>query len=50
MESKLEIEGDYDEIAKVLYYFSNKRFLKNTEDILSKIAQKQESKKYQKSL
>ncbi len=44
MESKLEIEGDYDEIAKVLYYFSNKRFLKNTEDILSKIAQKQESK------
>lgn len=28
MESKLEIEGDYDEIAKVLYYFSNKRFLK----------------------
>lgn len=44
MESKLEIEGDYDEIAKVLYYFSNKRFLKNTEDILSKITQKQESK------
>lgn len=44
MESKLEIEGDYGEIAKVLYYFSNKRFLKNTEDILSKIAQKQESK------
>ncbi|EHT8328148.1 class I SAM-dependent methyltransferase [Campylobacter coli] len=44
MESKLEIEGDYDEIAKVLYYFSNKRFLKNTEDILSKIAQKEESK------
>lgn len=44
MESKLEIEGDYDEIAKVLYYLSNKRFLKNTEDILSKIAQKQESK------
>lgn len=44
MESKLEIEGDYDEIAKVLYYFSNKRFLKNTEDILSKIAQRQESK------
>ncbi len=28
MESKLEIEGDYDEIAKVLYYFSNKRFFK----------------------
>ncbi|HEH4446801.1 TPA: class I SAM-dependent methyltransferase [Campylobacter coli] len=44
MESKLEIEGDYDEIAKVLYYFSNKRFLKNKEDILSKIAQKEESK------
>ncbi|MCR2100287.1 SAM-dependent methyltransferase [Campylobacter upsaliensis] len=44
MESKLEIEGDYDEITKVLYYFSNKRFLKNKEDILSKIAQKQESK------
>ncbi|EHE0558605.1 class I SAM-dependent methyltransferase [Campylobacter upsaliensis] len=44
MESKLEIEGDYDEITKVLYYFSNKRFLKNKEDILSKIAQKEESK------
>lgn len=44
MKSKLEIEGDYDEITKVLYYFSNKRFLKNKEDILSKIAQKQESK------
>lgn len=44
MESKLEIEGDYDEIVKVLYYFSNKRFLKNKEDILSKIAQKEESK------
>ncbi|EMI4815355.1 class I SAM-dependent methyltransferase [Campylobacter upsaliensis] len=44
MESKLEIEDDYDEITKVLYYFSNKRFLKNKEDILSKIAQKQESK------
>lgn len=44
MESKLEIEGDYDEITKVLYYFSNKRFLKNKEDNLSKIAQKQESK------
>ncbi|EAK8022247.1 SAM-dependent methyltransferase [Campylobacter coli] len=44
MESKLEIEGDYDEIAKVLYYFSNKRFLKNKEDILSKIAKKEESK------
>ncbi|MBZ7930013.1 cyclopropane-fatty-acyl-phospholipid synthase family protein [Campylobacter molothri] len=44
MESKLDIEGNYDEIARVLYYFSNKHFLKNKEDVLSKITQKQESK------
>lgn len=44
MESKLEIKGDYDEMAKVLYYFSNQKFLKNKENILSKITQKQESK------
>ncbi|MBZ7935259.1 MULTISPECIES: SAM-dependent methyltransferase [Campylobacter] len=44
MESKLDIEGNYDEIARVLYYFSNKHFLKNKEDALSKITQKQESK------
>ncbi|MBM0636687.1 cyclopropane-fatty-acyl-phospholipid synthase family protein [Campylobacter sp. VicNov18] len=44
MEAKLDIEGDYDEIAKVLYYFSNRRFLKNKEQVLSKINQKQESK------
>lgn len=44
MEAKLDIEGDYDELAKVLYYFSNKKFLRNKQDILSKITQKQESK------
>ncbi|MBZ7955409.1 class I SAM-dependent methyltransferase [Campylobacter molothri] len=44
MESKLDIKGNYDEIARVLYYFSNKHFLKNKEDVLSKITQKQESK------
>lgn len=25
MQVKLDIEGDYDEIAKILYYFSNKK-------------------------
>lgn len=44
MEGKLDIEGDYDEIARVLYYFSNQSFLKNTESVLSKITQKQESR------
>ncbi|MCI5968899.1 SAM-dependent methyltransferase [Helicobacter sp.] len=43
MEGKLEIYGDYDEIARVLYYFSNKKYLKNKNDISSKITQKQES-------
>lgn len=44
MEAKLDIEGDYDEIAKILYYFSNQSFLKKKEQVLSKINQKQESK------
>ncbi|MCH5336921.1 MAG: tRNA (adenine(22)-N(1))-methyltransferase TrmK [Campylobacter sp.] len=44
MEGKLDIEGDYDELAKILYYFSNKNFLRNKGNILSKITQKQESK------
>ncbi|MBK1971470.1 SAM-dependent methyltransferase [Campylobacter sp. TTU_617] len=42
MQGKLDIEGDYDEIAKVLYYFSNKKYLKN-KNISSKITQKKES-------
>ncbi|MBK1991251.1 class I SAM-dependent methyltransferase [Campylobacter sp. 2018MI35] len=41
-QGKLDIEGDYDEIAKVLYYFSNKKYLKN-KNISSKITQKKES-------
>ncbi|TBR81521.1 methyltransferase domain-containing protein [Campylobacter novaezeelandiae] len=42
MQGKLDIEGDYNEIAKVLYYFSNKKYLKN-KNVLSKIAQNKES-------
>lgn len=44
MEAKLDIEGDYDELARILYYFSNQSFLKDKKDVLSKITQKQESK------
>lgn len=44
MKGKLDIEGDYDEIAKVLYFFSNRKYLKGKKDILSNISQGQESK------
>lgn len=44
MQGKLDIEGDYDEIAKVLYFFSNRKYLKGKKDILSNISQGQESK------
>ena len=44
MEAKLDIKGDYDELARILYYFSNQKFLKTKADVLSKISQNQESK------
>ncbi|AJC88021.1 class I SAM-dependent methyltransferase [Campylobacter insulaenigrae] len=44
MQNKLDIYGSYDELMKVLYYFSNRNFLKNDKIILSKIHQHQESK------
>ena len=42
MDGKMDIEGDYDEIARVLFYFSNKKHLKSSTS--SKITQQQESK------
>lgn len=44
MQGKLEIEGDYDEIAKVLYHLSNQKYLKKPSDVSSKIAINNESK------
>ncbi len=44
MQGKMEIIGDYDEIARVLYYFSNRKYLKDKKDIQSNISQTQESK------
>lgn len=44
MQGKLEIEGDYDEIAKVLYHLSNQKYLKKPSDASSKIAINNESK------
>ncbi len=44
MQGKMEIKGDYDEIARILYFFSNRKDLKSKKDILSNISQGQESK------
>ena len=44
MKGKLEIIGDYDELAKMIYYYSNQKELKTEKNIQSKIHQNVESK------
>jgi len=44
MQGKLDIQGDYDELARTLYYYSNQKYLKNNKDIKSKIHTQKESK------
>ncbi len=44
MEGKLDILGDYDEVAKAIYYFSNAKYLKKEENVKSKIAKHKEYK------
>lgn len=47
MEGKIDIEGDFDELAKIIYFFSNKQHLKSKDSVLSKISTKQERKNIQ---